>query len=403
MAELIVNELLIMTPGPVMIDPRVSQAMSNRILGQFDPDFVKIMNETMDLARRAFQTQNQWAFPVDGSGRAGLEALISNIVSPGDKVLVPVLGRFGELAIELAERAGGQVTTMHTEWGTVFDQDDIITQIKTQKPKVVAIVHGETSTGRLQPIDKLGAAVREVGGFLVVDAVASFMGAPVKVDEWQLDAVVGGSQKCLAAAPGMSLVTFNDRFADEINKRKRIELGVRKQGDPAAVNFVPSNYLDLTQLQDYWSPTRINHHTEATVGVYGVHEALRLAVEEEGILNRFARHQKIHTALAKALKALGVSVFNEGNHEMPMVTCVVIPDQLDGGIFQKELLTKFGVEISSSFGSLQGKIWRLGTMGYVAQKSYLVRFISLFGSALLQAGVDVDIKAALDVLDQVLA
>lgn len=285
----------------------------------------------------------------------------------------------------------------------MFDQDEIIAKIKEVKPKVVAIIHGETSTGRLQPIDRLGAAVREVGGFLVVDAVASFMGAPVKADEWQIDAVVGGSQKCLGALPGMSLVTFNDRFADEINKRKRIELGVRGEDAQTAANFVPSNYLDLTQLQDYWSPARVNHHTEATIGIYGVYEALRLGVQEEGLANRFARHQQVHQALNNAVKALGLTIFNEGDHEMPMVTCVEIPEVLRDTNFQSELLTKFGVEIAASFGSLQGKIWRLGTMCYVAQKGYLVRFISIFGAALLQAGYPADVKAALDAVDQAFA
>lgn len=401
MDELKINERLIMTPGPVMIDPRVSQAMSNRILGQFDPAFTAIMDDTMALIREGFQTKNRWAFPVDGSGRAGVEALISSIVSPGDKVLVPILGRFGDLAAELAERAGGDVETIETEWGTVFDQDDIISAIKRIKPKVVAMVHGETSTGRLQPLDKIGAALHEYGGFLIVDAVATFMGTSVAVDDWQIDAAVGGAQKCLSAMPGITPVTFNDRFAAEINKRKRIERGNRHPDDEVADNFISSNYLDLTQLQDYWSPARLNHHTESTIGVYGLHEALRLAVHEEGLQARFDRHVKIHKALNAALPALGLEIFNEGDHEMPMVTCIGIPSELDGNQFKDALLDKFGVEISNSFGSLQGKIWRLGTMGYVAQPSFLTKFISLFGAALLQAGVQVDLKAALDALDAV--
>ncbi len=190
-------------------------------------------------------------------------------------------------------------------------------------------------------------------------------------------------------------MTFNDRFADEINKRKRIELGVRGEDAQTAANFVPSNYLDLTQLQDYWSPARVNHHTEATIGIYGV--------QEEGLANRFARHQQVHQALNNAVKALCLTIFNEGDHEMPMVTCVEIPEALRDTNFQSELLTKFGVEIAASFGSLQGKIWRLGTMGYVAQKGYLVRFISIFGAALLQAGYPADVRAALDAVDQAFA
>lgn len=399
MNELKISDRLIMTPGPVMVDPRVSQAMSNRILGQFDPEFTAIMDDTMGLIRQGFQTKNHWAFPVDGSGRAGVEAIISSIVSKGDSVLVPILGRFGELSAELAERAGGEVTTIDTEWGTTFDQEEIIKVIKRTKPKVVAVVYGETSTGRLQPINRLGEAIHEYGGFLVVDAIASFMGTPVKVDEWEIDAVAGGAQKCLSSAPGITPVTFNDRFAKEINQRKRIERGMRNPNDPVSENYVTSNYLDLTQLQDYWSPIRLNHHTEATVAVYGLHEALRLAVEEEGIQARFERHTLAHHALNAGLIAMGLKIFNRNDHEMPMVTCIEIPSSLNGDNFKNNLLSEFGVEISNSFGSLQGKIWRLGTMGFVAKKSYLVKFISLFGSALLQAGVRIDIKAGLDALE----
>lgn len=395
MSELQITNRLIMTPGPTMVDPRISQAMSNQILGQFDPAFTDIMNDNMKMIAQTFNTKNRWSFPIDGTSRAGLEAVIGSIVSPGDAVLVPSLGRFGDLFVELAERAGGQVTTMTTEWGTVFDQDDIIAKIREMKPKVVAIVHGETSTGRLQPIDRLGAAVYEYGGFLVVDTVASYMGTPVKVDEWQLDAVVGGAQKCLSIPSGITPITFNDRFAAEINKRKRVEQGVRTGEDTKRNNYITSNYLDLTQLQDYWSPRRLNHHTEATVANYALHEGLRLALQE-GLQNRFERHLQVHHALNAGLDAMGLHIYHQTDHEMPMVTCVEIPDQLDGDQFRETFLKDFGVEISSSFGSLQGKIWRIGTMGYSAQRHFITNFIALFGAALLQAGASVDLKAGLD-------
>lgn len=395
MSELKINHRLIMTPGPTMVDPRVSQAMSNQILGQFDPDFTQIMNDNMAMIRKSFHTKNQWAFPIDGTSRAGNEAIIGSIVKPGDSVLVPVFGRFGDLFVELAQRAGGRVTTMTADWGTVFDQDQIISEIKRLKPKVVAIVHGETSTGRLQPIDRLGKTIHEYGGFLVVDAVASYMGTPVEVDRWELDAVVGGAQKCLSIPSGITPITFNDRFAAEINQRKRIEQGVRTALDQSGSQFITSNYLDLTQLQDYWSPRRLNHHTEATVADYGLHEGLRLALHE-GLPARFNRHLRVHQALNAGLTAMGLTIYHQGDHEMPMVTCVRIPDELDGDAFRQNLLEQFGVEISSSFGSLQGKIWRIGTMGYSAQKGFILMFIALFGAALLQAGISVDLKAGLD-------
>ncbi|WP_395378752.1 pyridoxal-phosphate-dependent aminotransferase family protein [Fructilactobacillus frigidiflavus] len=224
-----ITDRQIMTPGPTMVDPRVLQAGSNHILGQFDPAFTDIMNENMELLRKSFQTENQWTFPVDGASRSGLEAVINSIVEHGDKVLIPRLGRFGDLAVELAVRAGGEVITMDTEWGTVFDQDEIIAKMKEVKPKLVAIVHGETSTGRLQPVDKLGKAAKELGSFTLVDAVASYMGVSIPVDEWELDAVVGGAQKSLSAPAGITPLTFNDRFAEQILQRKRVEAGVVNQ------------------------------------------------------------------------------------------------------------------------------------------------------------------------------
>ena len=400
MSELSIDHRLIMTPGPVMVDPRVSQAMSNQVLGQFDPDFTAIMNDTMALIRQSFQTKNHWAFPVDGTSRAGLEAVISSIVAPGDSVLVPIYGRFGDLFVELAQRAGGKVSTIEREWGTVIDQDDLIQAIKEQHPKVVAMVHGETSTGRLQPLDRIGQTVHEYGGFLVVDCVASYLGAPVKVDDWQIDAAIGGAQKCLSIPSGITPITFSDRFATEISSRKRVERGVRTNDDHAESDFITSNYLDLTQLMDYWSERRLNHHTEATVAVYGLHEGLRLALNE-GLENRFARHAKIHHALNVALTGMGLKIFHDGDHEMPMVSAIEIPDELDGDAFRSTLLKAYGVEISNSFGSLKGRIWRLGTMGYVAQRSFVQNFIALFGAALLQAGVDVDLKAGLDTFESV--
>nr|WP_279389571.1 aminotransferase class V-fold PLP-dependent enzyme [Mammaliicoccus sciuri] len=228
--------------------------MSNSILGQFDFEFVNIMNETMSLIRQSFLTKNKWAFPIDGTSRAGLEAVISNIVKPGDEVLVPVIGRFGYLFTELVTRAGGIVHNIHKPMGEVFDQAEIIEALDEYKPKVLAIVHGETSTGRLQPIDQLGRACKERGIFSVVDAVATYQGMVIPVDEWELDAVVGGAQKCLSIPSGITPITFNERFSEEINKRKGVELCIRSNESTEKEHFISSNYLDLTQLQDYWSP-----------------------------------------------------------------------------------------------------------------------------------------------------
>lgn len=400
-----VNKRLIMTPGPVSVDPRVSQAMSNSILGQFDFEFVNIMNETMSLIRQSFLTKNKWAFPIDGTSRAGLEAVISNIVKPGDEVLVPVIGRFGYLFTELVTRAGGIVHNIHKPMGEVFDQAEIIEALDEYKPKVLAIVHGETSTGRLQPIDQLGRACKERGIFSVVDAVATYQGMVIPVDEWELDAVVGGAQKCLSIPSGITPITFNERFSEEINKRKRVELGIRSNESTEKEHFISSNYLDLTQLQDYWSPKRLNHHTESTTSVYALYTGLKLALSE-GIEARAKRHSYHQEALKTALKALGLEIYGDESNEMKMVICVKIPEGIDDNTFRNGLLQNYGVEIAGSFGDLQGQIWRIGIMGYGVQKQNLLTFLSIFATYLVShdsqqhLNVADSIKTLLDYYEQ---
>lgn len=400
-----VNKRLIMTPGPVSVDPRVSQAMSNSILGQFDFEFVNIMNETMSLIRQSFLTKNKWAFPIDGTSRAGLEAVISNIVKPGDEVLVPVIGRFGYLFTELVTRAGGIVHNIHKPMGEVFDQAEIIEALDEYKPKVLAIVHGETSTGRLQPIDQLGRACKERGIFSVVDAVATYQGMVIPVDEWELDAVVGGAQKCLSIPSGITPITFNERFSEEINKRKRVELGIRSNESTEKEHFISSNYLDLTQLQDYWSPKRLNHHTESTTSVYALYTGLKLALSE-GIEARDKRHSYHQEALKTALKALGLEIYGDESNEMKMVICVKIPEGIDDNAFRNGLLQNYGVEIAGSFGDLQEQIWRIGIMGYGVQKQNILTFLSIFATYLVShdsqqhLNVAESIKTLLDYYEQ---
>lgn len=400
-----VNKRLIMTPGPVSVDPRVSQAMSNSILGQFDYEFVNIMNETMSLIRQSFLTKNKWAFPIDGTSRAGLEAVISNIVKPGDEVLVPVIGRFGYLFTELVTRAGGIVHNIHKPMGEVFDQAEIIEALDEYKPKVLAIVHGETSTGRLQPIDQLGRACKERGIFSVVDAVATYQGMVIPVDEWELDAVVGGAQKCLSIPSGITPITFNERFSEEINKRKRVELGIRSNESTEKEHFISSNYLDLTQLQDYWSPKRLNHHTESTTSVYALYTGLKLALSE-GIEARAKRHSYHQEALKTALKALGLEIYGDESNDMKMVICVKIPEGIDDNAFRNGLLQNYGVEIAGSFGDLQGQIWRIGIMGYGVQKQNILTFLSIFATYLVShdsqqhLNVAESIKTLLDYYEQ---
>ncbi|WP_248925820.1 pyridoxal-phosphate-dependent aminotransferase family protein [Paenibacillus hamazuiensis] len=376
----------IMTPGPVEVDPRVLRAMSMPILGQFDPEFTGLMNETMDMLRALFRTQNRWAYPIDGTSRSGIEAVLTGLIRPGDRVLVPIYGRFGHLLVEIAERLGAEVATMEQEWGHVFEPDDVIRRIKQVRPRLVAIVHGETSTGCVQPLAEIGRACRELDVLIAVDAVATIGGMNVAADEWMLDAVIGGTQKCLSVPAGMAPITYNDRAAVQVEKRKRIERGLR---EPAAGrpqdDFIRSNYFDLSQLQDYWSPARLNHHTEATSMLYALREGLRLVLEE-GLERRFARHMQHEQALVTGLSAMGLSLFGDTSCKMPMVTCVNIPDDVDGESVRSMLLHDFGIEIAGSFGPLKGKIWRIGTMGYSCSKKNVLHVLGALEAVLLHHG-----------------
>lgn len=393
----------IMTPGPVEVDPRVLRAMATPILGQFDPAFTNIMNETMDMLRKVFQTENEWAFPVDGTSRAGLEAVLCSIIEPGDKVLAPIYGRFGYLLTEICERYGADVTTMEVPWGEVFDPEDIIKKIHEVSPKIVAIVHAETSTACMQPLKEIGEACRNADILLVVDAVASLGGVDLKVDELKLDAVIGGTQKCLSVPSGLAPITFNKRVEEVINKRKSIELGLRTSESELANNRIVSNYFDLAQLQDYWSPKRLNHHTEATSMQYALREGLRIILEE-GLENRFARHKLNEKALVAGIKAMGLQLFGDEKNKIPVVTAIQIPEGINGDEIRAMMLEDFEVEIASSFGPLQGKIWRKGTMGYSSRKKNILHVLAALEASLVRKGFKVNkgesLQAALNVYDE---
>ncbi|GMK38839.1 purine catabolism protein PucG [Paenibacillus sp. CCS19] len=402
-AELSPSPRIIMTPGPVEAEPRVLRALSYPILGQFDPEFTRLMNESMELLRHLFQTNNEWAYPVDGTSRSGIEAVLNSLIAPGDRVLIPIYGRFGHLLHEIAQRCGASVIVMEREWGGVFDPEEIAAAVKRERPDLVAIVHGETSTGRLQPLEGIGAACREVGALFVVDAVATIGGVPVETDAWQLDAVIGGTQKCLSIPSGMAPVTYNDRAERKLQTRKRIEHGLRSGTDDSpSVRPVQSNYLDLSQLQDYWSPARLNHHTEMTSMLYALREGVRIALSE-GLEERFARHRLHERALMTGLRAMGLALYGDPGCKLPVVTCVNVPDGIDGERVRERLLRVFGVEIASSFGPLKGKIWRIGTMGYSCRQTNVLHLLGSLEASLLREGWKLPagdaVQAALDVYD----
>ncbi|MCE2028602.1 pyridoxal-phosphate-dependent aminotransferase family protein [Sessilibacter corallicola] len=392
---------LLMGPGPINADPRVLRAMSAQLVGQYDPAMTDYMNETMSLYRDIFQTQNQWTLLIDGTSRAAIEACLVSAINPGDKVLIPVFGRFGHLLTEIAERAGADVHTIEAPWGQVFPASVIKEAIKKVKPTMLAIVQGDTSTTMLQPLEELGEFCRKNGVLLYCDATASIVGNPMLVDEWQLDAVSCGLQKCLGGPSGSGPITLSDNFVEHIRKRHHVEAGIRadhhQEGEGTRIR---SNYFDLPMILDYWSEERLNHHTEATTMLYGARECARIVLQE-GLDNCIARHQLHGHAMAKGLSAMNLELFGDQSHKMTNVVGVNIPAGIDGEELRKVLLLDFGIEIGTSFGPLAGKIWRVGTMGYNARKDTVLTTLAALETLLRIGGhsftASAGIMAALEV------
>jgi (S)-ureidoglycine-glyoxylate aminotransferase len=395
-AELDPPPRLMMGPGPVNVHPRVLNALSMPLLGQFDPAFTEYMNEVMALYRQIFQTGNRQTFMIDGTARAGIETLMISVLEPGDKVLVPVFGRFGHLLTEIAERCQADVELIETEWGTVFDPGQIEEAVKRVRPKLVALCQGDTSTTVAQPLAEIGEICARYDAISYVDSTASIVGMDLPVDLWKLDAVSCGLQKCLAGPPGIAPITFNDRVADLVNARKHIEKGIRPDDFKAAGGrMIASNYFDLSMLMDYWSETRLNHHTEATSMLYAARECARIVLQE-GLRPTFDRHQLASDAMVAGLEATGLTVFGDQGHKMPNVTGVYIPDGVEGESIRSSMLNDFGIEIGTSFGPLHGKIWRIGAMGYNCQKHNILTCLNALEAVLRQHGVGVPSGAAVD-------
>ena len=387
---------LMMGPGPVNVHPRVLNALSMPLLGQFDPAFTDYMNEVMALYRQIFQTTNRQTFMIDGTARAGIETLMVSVLEPGDKVLVPVFGRFGHLLTEIAERCQAEVELIETEWGTVFDPGQIEEAVKRIRPKLVALCQGDTSTTVAQPLAEIGEICARYDALTYVDATASLVGMDLPVDAWKLDAVSCGLQKCLAGPPGIAPITFNERIADMVTARKHIEKGIRPDGFKAAGGrMIASNYFDLAMLMDYWSETRLNHHTEATSMLYAARECARIVLQE-GLQPTFARHQLASDSMVAGLEAMGLTVFGDQDHKMPNVTGVYIPDGVESESIRSSMLNDFGIEIGTSFGPLHGKIWRIGAMGYNCRKHNILTCLNALEAVLRQHGVAVTSGEAVD-------
>lgn len=377
---------LLMGPGPINADPRVLRAMSSQLLGQYDPAMTHYMNEVMELYRGVFRTENKWTLLIDGTSRAGIEAILLSAIRPGDKVLVPVFGRFGHLLCEIARRCRAEVHTIEVPWGEVFTPDQIEDAIKKVKPRLLLTVQGDTSTTMLQPLEELGAICKKYGVLFYTDATASFAGNALETDAWGLDAVSAGMQKCLGGPSGTSPVTLSAEMEAAIRKRKCVEEGIRtaahQDGDD---EMIYSNYFDLGMIMDYWGPERLNHHTEATSALFGARECARLILQE-GLDNGIARHKLHGDAMLKGIQGMGLATFGNLKYKMNNVLGVVIPEGINGDQARKLMLEDFGIEIGTSFGPLHGKVWRIGTMGYNARKDCVMLTLSALESVLTHLG-----------------
>lgn len=377
---------LLMGPGPANAHPRVLRAMSAGMMGQFDPEFTRAMDETMALYRAVFDTDNRWTLLIDGSARAAIEAALVSIIEPGARVLVVSAGRFGLLLQEIAQRCGAQIFTVEAPWGEVVPLEQIEEAAQRVRPHVVAAIHGDTSTTMTQPLDGLGSICARVGAFSYVDATATLGGMPAPLEAWGADLVSAGLQKCLGGPAGIAPLTISDAAAEFIFARRHLERGIAPpDAQDGPRTRIGSNYFDLAMIMDYWSERRTNHHTESAPLLYAARECARIVVEE-GLAARHARHALAGKAMTTGIDAMGLQVFGDRAHKMANVTGIVIPNSVNGEAVRKSLREDFEIEIGTSFGPLAGKIWRIGTMGYNARKHCVLQTLVALEAVLRTQG-----------------
>ncbi len=360
-----------MGPGPSDTHPHVLAALGAPTVGHLDPFFLQVMSETQVMLRQVFRTQNELTLAVSGTGTAGMETSLVNLIETGDKVIVCVKGVFGGRMADMAKRMGADVTVLERPFGEVFSSAEVAEAVKRVQPKVVAIVHAETSTGALQPLEEISKIVHDAGALLVVDAVTSLGGVPVEVDAWGLDAVYSGTQKCLSCPPGLSPVTFGPRAVAALDKRK---------------TKVSSWYFDLSLVRNYWGQDRAYHHTAPINMNYALHEGLRLLLEE-GLEARHARHLRNHIALKAGLQAMGLKYAVAADCQLPQLNAVLIPAGVDDMKVRRQLLTEFGIEIGGGLGPMKGKTWRIGLMGETAYPRNVLLLLGALERCLTANGV----------------
>lgn len=355
-------------PGPSNAHPRVLQAMNMRQVGHLDPQFLAIMDEVQELLRYVWQTDNSFTIPVSGTGSAAMEAGLANLVEPGDKILVGVNGYFGLRLVDMAERYGAEVAQLHRPWGEVFSLEEIYRELQRFQPKILCLVHAETSTGACQPMDGIGDICREFDCLLLLDTVTSMGGLPVFLDQWKVDVAYSGSQKCLSCPPGISPFTMNDRAIERLKARS---------------GKVANWYLDMSMIMNYWGGNRAYHHTAPINMVYGLREALRI-IAEQGLEKRWKRHRQTAELFWKGLEDMGLECLVPEEHRLPSLTTVKIPDDVDGKAVQQYLLSELNIEIAGGLGELGGKVWRVGLMGQNSRRANVMLLLAALKTAIAQ-------------------
>lgn len=390
--EIQIPPRILMGAGPSASCPEALRAMGANTLGHLDPQFIEIMGNVGKMLRRVFRTQNQITGAVSGTGTAGMEAALCNLIEPGDEVLVCVAGYFSDRMQQMAHRMGAEVTVIEREWGTAFTPTEVEAALaKMKKPKVMSIVHAETSTGVLQPIQEIIEIAHRHGALVVVDTVTSLGGCPVLVDEWGIDVCFSGTQKCIGAPPGLSPITFSENAMNVIRNRKRP---------------VQSWYLDMSLVENYWGDTakggRAYHHTAPSNALFGLHEALRMLLLE-GLEKRWARHELNSRALMAGLAELGLKPSAQEGHRLWQLNAVWVPEGVDDVEVRSRLLREYDIEIGGGLGVFKGKVWRIGTMGYSASPHNIRTLLLALDSILEDLGHPVKRGAAIDAANAVYA
>jgi alanine-glyoxylate transaminase / serine-glyoxylate transaminase / serine-pyruvate transaminase len=355
-----IEDILLMGPGPSCVPPEVYQALSKQTLGHLDPYFLQIMDDLKSLLQQVMKTGNNMTIPLSGTGSAGMEACFVNLVEPEDRVLILINGVFGMRMQEVASRLGARVDIIEFPWGTPVIIDEVDKRLRQQDYKILAVVHAETSTGVRNPVPEIGSLLKGSECLYLVDAVTSLGGIDVNMDDWKIDALYSGTQKCLSCPPGLSPLSFSEKAVEKLNSRRR---------------KVPNWYLDLSMIANYWGKNRVYHHTAPVNMLYALYQSLMLVIAE-GLDNIILRHQQNHRKLVDGLQEVGIEMLVEMPFRLPMLNTVKCPADIDELAVRRRLRAEHRIEIGGGLGPLAGKIWRIGLMGHTARPENVDRFLA---------------------------